>query len=171
MTTLHLHNAPAIIFLYGLAGSGKSYIGDLIARHTGWHVYHADDDITEAMRQALQEKRPFTDAMRDEFFKLLIGKIRKLSQQHNHLIVTQAVYKQKHRNQLQQQIPGLELIWIKADDDIIASRLQSRHHGIKLESAAALRKDFEIPNENCKVIINERDEESIIRQLNNLFSD
>jgi gluconate kinase len=169
MSQLHLHQPPAIIFLFGLAGSGKSYVGDLIARYTGWFVYHADEDITEAMQQALDEQRPFSEAIRDEFFAQLTSKIRQLASQHPNLIVTQAVYKQRHRDLLEQHIAGLEFVWVKASDEMIEQRLQSRHYGIEPASAAALRDDFEIPNKNYKTIVNESDDNSIIEQLNGLF--
>ncbi|HSB94870.1 MAG TPA: hypothetical protein VLC91_00365, partial [Spongiibacteraceae bacterium] len=69
---LILDNAPATLFLFGLAGGGKSYVGNLIGRLAGWRVYDADDDLTDEMKQALAEHRPFTPPMRDRFFEIVI---------------------------------------------------------------------------------------------------
>jgi len=62
---LDLAKAPATLFFFGLAGSGKSFVGDLIGELANWHVYHADDDLTDEMRLALDEQRAFTNPMRD----------------------------------------------------------------------------------------------------------
>lgn len=155
-------------FLFGLSGSGKSYVGDVIAEANGWPVYHADDDITPAMRQALAASRPFTDAMRDEYFVLLADRIRARQAQgapDQPLIVTQGAYKQRSREYLQQQVPGLALIWIDAPDALIAQRLSMRTGGISRQSAAALRQDFEMPPGASLKIVNDRGEDHVLSQF------
>ncbi|BAX53158.1 hypothetical protein PDPUS_1_01784 [Photobacterium damselae subsp. piscicida] len=47
--SLNLTYAPNVLFLFGLSGAGKSYVGDVIGQHSGWHVYHADEDLTQEM--------------------------------------------------------------------------------------------------------------------------
>lgn len=167
--TLDLSHAPATLFLFGLAGGGKSYVGNLIARLAGWHVYHADDDLTAEMKLALAERRPFTEPMRDRFFAIVIEKILALQKRHAKLVVTQAVYKQRHRDLLSTSIPNLELVCVTAADAVIWQRIKNRDEGITVESAAALRADFEIPASDCKVIVNDSDAASIVRQLNRYF--
>ena len=51
---LDIANAPPTLFLFGLAGCGKSYVGNLIGEHAGWHVYHADDDLTDDLDKAVR---------------------------------------------------------------------------------------------------------------------
>ncbi|MDH5361589.1 MAG: AAA family ATPase [Gammaproteobacteria bacterium] len=169
--TLQLASAPSVLLLFGLAGSGKSYIGDLMSRLTGWHVYHADEDITEEMRLALAEHRPFTDEMRDRYFSIVVDRIRQLQQKYNHLLVTQAVYKQRHRDYLVSQIPQMELIHVQADEHVIETRLQERAGEASAKSAAALRKDFESPTMDYKVLKNNNGDMAIVRQLNAFYAD
>lgn len=159
---------PRVWFLFGLSGSGKSFTGDVIARARGWPVYHADDDITPAMRQALAASQPFTDAMRDEYFILLADRIRARQAQaapEQPLIVTQGAYKKRHRDFLRQQIPALALVWIDAPDAQIAQRLSLRANGITAESAAALRQDFESPSGCCLKIVNDIGEGHVLAQF------
>ena len=167
---LNLNSAPKILFLFGLSGSGKSYIGDLIGQKTDRYVYHADEDITEEMILALKEQRPFTESMRDQYFPIIAEKIVSLCQEHNAIVVTQGVYKQRHREYLEAQLSDLEMIFVDAGDAHISERLSTRGDGITDESAAALRKDFELPPERIKVIVNEGGEEVIVAQLNDHFS-
>ncbi|MBC53160.1 MAG: hypothetical protein CMQ34_04915 [Gammaproteobacteria bacterium] len=155
-------------FLFGLSGSGKSYVGDVIAEARGWPIYHADDDITPAMRQALAASRPFTDAMRDEYFVLLADRIRARQAQaapDQPLIVTQGAYKQRSRDYLRAQVPGLALIWIDAPDALIAQRLGLRAGGITSQSAAALKQDFEYPPHDSLRIVNDRAEAHALAQF------
>lgn len=166
---LDLCTAPSTLFLFGLAGSGKSYVGNLIGERAGWHVYHADDDLTDEMKLALAEQRPFTGPMRDRFFALIVDKISQLQQQHVHLVVTQAVYKQQHRDYLLTHIPDMELICVGADDATIIQRINRRSDGITVASAAALRADFEEPASDCRIIVNNSDATAIVRQLNSHY--
>jgi gluconate kinase len=166
---LDLRAAPPTLFLFGLAGSGKSYVGNLIAERAGWQVYHADDDLTDEMKLALAEHRPFTGPMRDRFFALIVDKIRQLQQRHARLVVTQAVYKQQHRDYLLAHIPDMELVCVGADDATIIQRINRRSDGITVASAAALRADFEEPASGCRIIVNNSDAAAIVRQLNDHY--
>lgn len=169
LPALDLRHAPPTLFLFGLAGSGKSFVGDLIGAQAGWHVYHADDDLTDEMRQALAERRPFTAPMRDRFFALIVGKIRDLQRVHARLVVTQAVYKRQHRDFLLANIPDMELVCIAADDATIIRRINARRDGIALDSAAALRADFEAPVAGTRIVDNSGDAAHVIRQLNRYY--
>ncbi|ROS01061.1 gluconate kinase [Sinobacterium caligoides] len=167
---LDLQLAPPILFLFGLSGAGKSYVGNLIGDHAGWYVYHADDDLTEEMIRALREHRPFDDNMRDEYFAVIVERIHQLRLQHERLVVTQGVYKRRHREYLLKEIPGMEMILVEATDASILHRLDRRESGISGASASALRLDFEYPADNCKVIVNQHGQEQVIEQLNAYFS-
>lgn len=166
---LNLTFAPSTLFLFGLSGSGKSFVGDLIGKQVDWSVYHADDDITDEMRFALKEKRPFTSAMRDQYFPIITDKILFLQQRNEHLVITQGVYKQRHRDFLINKIPNMEMICVDAPNSLISRRLAERSNGITGASATALRLDFEPPLEGTKIIHNDENSERIIRQLNQYF--
>lgn len=161
--------APKVIFFFGISGAGKSFVGDVIGEQTDWHVYHADDDITPEMKQALAERRPFTTSMRDTFFSLIIDRIKDLLKEHPKLIITQGAYKQKNRDALLTAIPEMEMVWVEAPQELILSRLGHRKDGISPESAAALVKDFEPPAAPFKVIHNNGDADHVIQQLNQYY--
>ncbi|MBL4584264.1 MAG: hypothetical protein JKX83_06580 [Pseudomonadales bacterium] len=167
---LDLANAPVTLFLFGLSGSGKSYVGNLIAELDSWHVYHADDDLTDEMKLALKEKRPFTETMRDNYFPVVVERILELKNKHQRLVVTQGVYKQRHRDILVSSIPMLEMLCVDASNQCIGERLGDREGGITAQSAAALRKDFELPDSNTKIIVNQGGRQEIIQQLNRFYS-
>lgn len=167
---LQLPKAPQVLFLFGLAGTGKSYIGDLIGKHLHWRVYHADEDLTDEMKQALAQSRPFTDSMRDRYVAILVDKIREMQAQHEHIVVTQGLYKQRHREWLQCNLESIELVCVSASEALLLQRIQERPNGILLESARALFADFEHPDGETKVIDNSSgDDDRLIEQLNRFF--
>lgn len=167
---LDLEFAPKILFLFGLSGAGKSYVGNLIGELSGWHVYHADDDLTDEMILALKEQRPFTERMRDDYFPVVVERILALRNKYGHIVVTQGVYKQRHRDYLLQNIPGMEMLCVDASNQFILQRLGRRADGITNASAEALRQDFELPDKYTKVITNQEGTAEIIRQLNHFYS-
>ncbi|MDH7943946.1 AAA family ATPase [Pseudohongiella sp. SYSU M77423] len=162
---------PTVWFLFGLSGSGKSFAGDVLSRHYGWPVYHADDDITSAMREALNTAQPFTDAMRDEFFAVLLQTIRqRVSREPDKpLIVTQGAYKQRHRDWLQARLPQTRFVWVKSDPQLIVDRLRSRRDGISVASATALTNDFEAPGPTAEVLVNDGSADDILLQFQALL--
>ena len=81
------------------------------------------------------------------------------------MIVTQGAYKQRSRDYLQQQVPGLVLIWVDAPDGLITQRLDLRAGGITSQSAAALKQDFERPPRDSLKIVNDRAEEHALAQF------
>ncbi len=166
---LDLSKAPSTLFFFGLAGCGKSYVARLVAALAGWTVYDADDDLTDELKLALAERRRFTEAMRDRFFAIVADRILDLQSRHEKLVVSQAVYKRRHRNFLMATVPNFELICVEASESVTNQRLSRRRDGIGNQSAAALRRDFELPGGEFKLVINDSDDVAIIRQLNRHF--
>ncbi|MDG5814733.1 AAA family ATPase [Chitinispirillales bacterium ANBcel5] len=171
MATLKLPKAPSVLFFFGLAGAGKSFVGDVAARATGRFLYHADDDLTDEMKKALTEKRRFTDGMRDEYFTIIAKRISELQKTYKTLIVTQGAYKRRNRRFLSSIIEDMEMVWVDADEKLILSRLQARSGILSAESFLTLKKDFEPPFDTKKVIINNSTEKEILAQLKRYYGD
>jgi gluconokinase len=166
---LQLTHAPSVIFLFGLSGAGKSYVGDIIGSHEDWFVYHADDDLTEAMRHVITSKKAFTEEMRDEFFFRIAEKVKYYLTLYPRVVVTQGAYKKKHRQFLRQKINDIEMICVTASDSLIHKRLEDRIDGISNESAEAIKHIFEEPEDTVKVLFNWEGQTSIIEQLNRFY--
>jgi gluconokinase len=159
---------PLVLFLFGKSGTGKSFVGDILEEILGWHVYHADKDITEEMKAALSENRPFTNDMRDRYFSIVAENILARKESYRKIVVTQGVYKKKHRDILVSNVPDLELVHIQSTNALIQERLLNRKDGISLASAAALTNDFEEPDESIKTVINNGTKTDVARQLSAL---
>lgn len=144
------------LFLFGLAGSGKSFLAKKIATQFGYYHYEGDDDFTPAIKQAIATGSQFTDEMRWEFVRLLADRILELQKIHEKLVVSQALYKNIHRKFLLEKVPKLELVWVKASDDLIVERINQRGGaGISLDYVKAIQANFEEPDMKVLELENE----------------
>lgn len=167
---LQLTSAPSVLFLFGLSGAGKSFVGDVIGAHHEWFVYHADDDLTDEMRQVIAEKQPFTEGMRDQFFSRIVDKIHYYRAIYPRLVITQGAYKKKHRDYIRQYVDNIDLIYVTTSDKLIHQRLEYRTNGISNASAEAIKHIFEIPDDSVKKLHNIDGKDEIIQQLNAFYN-
>lgn len=158
-----------IVFLFGVAGAGKNWVAERIRDRFGYYFYDADIDLTPAMREAIERKTLFTDAMREEFFAVIARRIAELSAIHPKLVVAQAAYREKNRLFLAHSLPKLKLVWVRAPDALIVERLQLRGDGITPEYAAQIYRNFEPPDRSIPIIENDGGEQRVFEQLERLL--
>jgi gluconokinase len=136
-----------ILFLFGLAGSGKSYLANLIAKRYGYFNYEGDDDLTPSMKEAIRLGNSFSDQMRLEFFQVIAARILELSKVYPKIVVSQGLYRNIHRKYLLDSIPNLKLVWVRANDDVVLKRIRSRGvAGIGEDYVRVIRANFEEPD-------------------------
>lgn len=143
-----------LIVLFGLSGAGKSYIGQLLAQHTNLYFWDADEALTEDMHNCLLNNRSFTQAMRDHFVDIVIENIKKLQKTYPHLVVAQALYKNKNRKQILNTFLDTHFVEIEVNNDIIEQRLRQRVNSINPDYAHLIRRHFESPTHPHWVINN-----------------
>lgn len=147
-----------IVFLFGLAGSGKSYLANLIAQRYGYINYEGDDDLTPSMREAIKLGSSFSDQMRLEFFQVVAARILELSKVHPKIVVSQGLYRNVHRKYLIDSVPNLRLVWVRASDEVILKRIRSRGvAGIGEDYVRVIRANFEEPDFYVEEIDNSGD--------------
>jgi len=76
----------SVIILFGLPGTGKTYVGKVFEKYFGYYFYDGDYDLTPEMKQAIKTKTVFTDQMRDVYFEKLISRIQDLSSSIKNLV-------------------------------------------------------------------------------------
>jgi gluconate kinase len=158
-----------LIILFGLSGSGKNFVAEIMARHFHFHFFDADTLLPQPMLDCIQQKKMFTQAMRDDFTKLVINKITELKAVHKNLVIAQAFYKEKNRSEVHKAFPHARFIYVRADLEKIISRLQKSIHNIDAEYAAQISIHFEDPKLSHSNIVNNTNEADVISQLQNLL--
>jgi 6-phosphogluconate dehydrogenase len=134
-----------ICIVMGVSGSGKTTIGQLLARALEVPFYDADDFHPPANIHKMQAGQPLTDEDRKDWLEGLGGNIRQWERQGGAVLACSAL-KEKYRITLQ-SIPRTRLRWIflGGDEALIQQRLKSRtghfmHPGLLQSQLEALEK-------------------------------
>jgi gluconate kinase len=154
-----------VIYFFGLAGVGKNFIADHLGKQLKVEVYHADSDLTPAMRDAIARKEVFTSEMRDEYYAKIAEIINLRVKDQGRLLVTQGTYKREHREMLVQRVPGLFFIWIDAPMSLILERLRARGDSISEDYGAKISSGFETPDEEIPRLVNVGEASEVRSQL------
>lgn len=156
---------PPFIYFFGLPAAGKNYAGRVMAEAFGYTFYDGDLDLTPEMRDAVREERPFTEAMRDRFYSLLVKRIAELRAGHALLAFCQATFKEHHRDMIAQAFPDVVFVLVEATPEVRASRLARGGNPVTIDYARRIGAFFEPPHHPHFVITNNADREDVVRQL------
>jgi gluconate kinase len=161
----------SIVILFGLPGTGKTYVGKILKKYFDYFFYEGDEDLTNEMKTAIKKQEVFTDQMRDKYFEKLINRILKLKSEHKKLAVAQTFIKEKYRINLINKIPEIKFILIETKKNTREKRLNERcDYPLEIEYSRKMCKNFEEPKVNHQIIINNQDGDKTIKaQINFLL--
>ena len=112
----------AILVVMGVAGSGKSTVGRLLAERLDWPFYDGDDlhpaENVEKMRNGI----PLTDADRLPWLE----RLRELISRSERAVVACSALKESYRRTLAGGDPRVRFVYLRADPALLASRLEKR---------------------------------------------
>jgi gluconokinase len=134
-----------IVVIMGVAGSGKSTVGQLLA--TALHCKFLDGDSLHPPGniEKMTHGIPLTDADRAPWLDAIHARIVESFQRGELLVVACSALKQRYRNTLDS---GVTITWVylKGDYALIRERLQHRqHHFLKAQMLASQFADLEEP--------------------------
>lgn len=154
-----------LIILFGLSGSGKNFIAEILQETFDFDWLDGDDFLTAEMKEAIQHKKIFTQLMRDDFTQKLIQIISKEDFISKNLVITQALYKEKNRQQILAAFPEAKFIYVKADIHLIQQRFKQKINNISLSYAENIQTQFELPKHFFAELINNAGKDEIIKQI------
>jgi len=134
-----------------------------------YYVYDADDDLPLDMRKAVEKNESWTEEQRDNYYNMIRSRIFNLASIHPKLVVTQATYRQVHREIICGAFSDISLLWVIADHDLNVQRIRERDNYVSVEFFERTKVFFETPSEEVKVIYNNDGDADIIRQLIALY--
>ena len=160
----------SLIILFGLPGTGKSYVGKIFEKYFDYYFYDGDKDLTEEMKEAIKIQKVFTDQMRDVFFQKLIKSIQKLKSKHKKLVVVQTFIKERYRILFIKKIKDAKFILIETKKSVREKRLTRRtDYPLEMEYARKMVVNFDKPIINCLTITNNVDGVEDIKKQIKLF--
>ena len=158
-----------LLILFGTAGAGKNYVGEILSQHYGFYFYDADDDLTPGMISAIESRMAIDPNTRNEYFDVIIEKTKQIRVQHEKLAVSQAMIYDENRHQVLKALPDARFIYIKADPEQIDKRILERNDWVDVDYARKIRDHLEEPTLRHFVLDNNKGKEHVTNQLDKLF--
>ena len=153
----------------GVAGAGKTTIGQLLANELGWPFLDADSLHPMANIEKMSQGIPLTDADRTAWLAAIHNQIVESFQDSENLVVACSALKQKYRTELAKCVT-IRWVYLKGSEELIRSRLEHRdEHFMKAKMLASQVADLEEPTQ--AIIIDVRVTPDIaVRQIVNALN-
>lgn len=137
--------ASMVLLIMGVAGSGKTLIGSMLAKALNWRFADADQFHPAANLQKMSQGVPLTDADREPWLRAMRNAIVGWIQSGESAVLACSALKQQYREQLTVG-PELKIVYLKGEPDLIHERLSHRQaHFMKAEMLASQFADLEEP--------------------------
>jgi gluconokinase len=159
-----------ICIIIGVAGSGKSTIGNILGKRTGWTFYDGDDFHPPENIEKMKNGIPLDDRDRQPWLLALSNLIDEAIACKFNLIIACSALKDSYRASLQREHQEIFWVYLKGSYEELERRLQERHnHFMKSKMLQSQLDALEEPKDALIVSIAETPEaivEKILDQLN-----
>ena len=165
----------SVLVIMGVAGSGKSTIGRLVAERLGWEFEDGDSFHPASNTEKMHSGIPLTDEDRRPWLQAIAAWIDRTSRSHGHGIIACSALKRHYRRILIGSRPDVRLVYLMGSEGLISQRLAARrNHFMPRE---LLRSQFDAleepgPDENpISVSVNATPQEIVACILASLAND
>src|SRR6187551_1384850 len=115
-----------IILLMGVAGSGKTTIGRLLAQELQWPYFEADDFHPAANKEKMGRGVPLDDNDRQPWLAAIRQAIDECVVQHRSAVFSCSALKEKYRRQLAEGRAEVRLVFLTGSRELLRERLEGR---------------------------------------------
>lgn len=160
-----------LLIVFGLPGSGKTFVGKIIAKQFGFYLHDGDLDLPDDMKDSLSKNEIISDDMRDRFFSKILETIQTLQQQYKNIVVAQTYIKEKYRKELKKKFPNAKFLLVTTPDGIRESRLLARvEYSLDLSYSKNMVANFDTPTIEHIILDNSKDgEDAVINDLQSIL--
>ena len=148
----------------GVAGSGKTTIGRLLAYDLRWPFYDADDFHPPANVEKMHHGVALTDADRAPWLDALHALLEQLTRDGHSAVLACSALKRAYRDRLSAGIAGVQFVYLRGDASLIRLRLARRSgHFMPIDLLQSQLDTLEPPADAIAVDIDSAPEEIAAR--------
>jgi len=138
------------VIVMGVAGSGKTTVGELLAQRLGWNFYDADAFHPAENIAKMANGTPLDDSDRAPWLAALQALISTSLKENRPAVLACSALKESYRQWLLEENEGVQFVYLKGSYDIIWSRIsQRKDHYMKPEM---LQSQFEALEEPANAL-------------------
>jgi gluconokinase len=118
-----------VIVVMGVSGSGKTVVGEMLARRLNWMFEDADNWHPASNIEKMHSGAPLTDEGREPWLRALNGAVRNWIADKRDVVLACSALREWHRNALREGVPDWEsvrFVYLKGTYDEIDRRLSVR---------------------------------------------
>jgi gluconokinase len=158
---------PRIILIMGVAGSGKTTLGQRAAAALGWPYFEADDFHSPANRAKMASGTPLTDHDRAPWLAAIRAKMDEVRAAGGSAVFTCSALKASYRDTLLGgEAHSVFLVFLNGDYETILARVSGRQgHFMKPELVKSQFETLEHPEDALELDIRETPEALLAKTL------
>ena len=116
-----------VLVLMGVSGSGKTTVGELLARELGWTFIEGDGFHPAANVEKMRAGKPLTDADRRPWLNALRERIDRACTSGENVVLACSALKHAYQEYLERDDPAcVEYVYLHGDEELIRRRLAAR---------------------------------------------
>jgi len=115
-----------IIIVMGVAGAGKTTVGNALSSRLGWRFVDGDDLHPAANRDKIARGEPLDDGDRAPWLDALGRLIAELDTRSGSAVLACSALRQSYRDRLTACSPRLLWVYLRADPALVRARLAAR---------------------------------------------
>jgi gluconokinase len=119
------HNVCAIVVM-GVAGSGKTTIGEKLAERLGWRYEDGDRFHPKANVEKMSAGRPLSDEDRWPWLQAIADEIDRICKRNGHVVIGCSALKRSYRDVLVHGRDDVRIVYLDGTQVVIARRLKAR---------------------------------------------
>lgn len=117
---------PRVVILMGVSGSGKTVVGEALARATGWRFVDSDDLHPPENRAKMSAGIPLTDADRQPWLERIRRGVIDATPGGDHCIIACSALRRAYRDLLTRDAGDVRIVLLDGTREQIAERLTAR---------------------------------------------
>ncbi len=153
------------VIVMGVAGSGKTTVGQALARHLGWDFYDADVFHPAENIAKMASGIPLDDVDRLPWLRSLRALIATSLEENSPAVLACSALRESYRRTLLEENEAVLLVYLKGDYDLVWSRISARQdHYMKQQMLRSQFETLEEPDDVLTIDISMSVEE-IVREI------